>query len=275
MGLRIGTNVASIAAQRNLARSAEQVSRASRALASGSRIVSPGNDAAGFAIAESLRGQAASLKQAKYNADTAKGLIQVAEGGLNEQNNILIRLRELAVQAASDTVGDTERDFLDIEFQNLIQEFERIAQTTMYGNKKLLVGSDTEYEFHLGAGNSNDDIIHYTLDADTRASKLNIDGLSVLDKDDARDAIDDIDEALTSIAHARASFGAMQARLEIASANLDLQRENILEARSRIADTDVAQEVSNLVQAQVLQDFGTAVLAQANQNPARALKLLS
>lgn len=274
MGIRIGTNVASIAAQRHLARNEANVSRASRALSSGSRLVSPGDDAAAFAIAENLRGQAASLAQAKDNADAARGLIQVAEGGLNEQNNILIRLRELAVQAASDTLSDTEREFLDIEFQNLTAEFERIAQTTRYGSQKLLVGANREYEFHLGPSNSKDDIVRYTLDADTRASTLNIDDLSVSDKDDARDALDDIDEALTKIAHARASFGALQSRLEIAAANLDLQRENILEARSRIADTDVAVEVSNLVQAQVLRDFGIAVLAQANQNPARALKLL-
>ncbi len=275
MGLRIATNVASIAAQRNLARSEANVARASRALSSGSRIVSPGDDAAGFAIAESLRAQAASMAQAKENADAARGLIQVAEGGLSEQNNILIRLRELAVQSASDTVSDTEREFLDIEFQNLVAELDRIAHATRYGSKELLVGSGTEYEFHVGAGSKNEDVVRYRLDADTRASSLYIDDLSVSDKYDAREALEYIDEAILKIAHARASFGAMQSRLEIAAANLDLQRENILEARSRIADTDVAFEVSNLVQAQVQRDFGVAVLAQANQEPARALKLLA
>ena len=274
MGLRIGTNVASLAAQRNLSRSEAMTVHASRALSSGSRIVSPGDDAAGFAISENLRGQAASLQQAKHNTDNAKGLIQVAEGGLNEQNNILIRLRELAVQAASDTVGDQERDFIDTEFQNLIAEFDRIAQTTRYGQKQLLAGTNEQFEFHLGSGNTEHDVIKYSLDADTRASSLELRGLRVNDKSDARDSLKDIDIGLGKIAQARAGFGAMQSRLEIAGNNLDLQRENILAARSRIADTDVALEVSNLVQGQVLQEFGTMVLAQANQNPARALKLL-
>lgn len=274
MGLRIGTNIASISAQRNLARSESEVVRSSRALASGSRIVSPGDDAAGFAIAESLRGQAASLKQAKQNAENAKGLIQVAEGGLNEQNNILVRLRELAVQAASDTLSDTERGFLNTEFQNLTAEFERIAQTTTYGSKQLLAGADKEYEFHLGAGSSKHDIVAYRLDADTRASTLDLDGLSVDYKSYARSSLQYIDRALVQIAKTRSGFGAMQSRLEIAANNLDLQHENIVGARSRIADADVALEVSNMVQAKVLQEFGTAVLAQANQNPARALKLL-
>ena len=125
----------------------------------------PGDDAAGFAIAESLRGQAASLRQAKQNASNATGLIQVAEGGLNEQNNILIRLRELAVQSASDTVGEDERAFLDTEFQNLTAEFNRIAETTTYGRKQLLTGTNVEYEFHLGAGSTDSDVVRYKLDA--------------------------------------------------------------------------------------------------------------
>lgn len=274
MGFRIGTNIASIAAQRNLDRSASQTLRASRALSSGSRINNPGDDAAGFAIAESLRGQAASLRQARRNSDDATGFIQVAEGGLNEQNNILVRLRELAVQSASDTVGDDERGFLDTEFQNLIAEFDRIAKTTMYGRKQLLTGANQQYEFHLGAGNSQDDVISYKLDTDTRANSVDIAGNDVLDKSGAKSAITAIDTAMLTIAKARSGFGAMQSRFEIASNNLAIQEENILAARSRIADADVAAEVSNLTQGQVLQDFGTAVLAQANQLPQKALKLL-
>lgn len=274
MGLRIGTNVASIAAQRNLGRSELQVIHASRALSSGSRIVNPGDDAAGFAIAESLRGQAASLRQAKYNSDNAEGLIQVAEGGLNEQNNILVRLRELAVQSASDTLSDDERGFLNTEVQNLTAEFDRIAKTTRYGSKQLLVGSNKQYEFHLGSGSSDDDIVTYKFDTDTRGSTLKVDGISVESKDSAKDSLNSIDEAMLKIAKARAGFGAMQSRFQIASNNLDIQHENIMAARSRIADADVAEESANLMQAQVLQGFGTAVLAQANQDPQRALRLL-
>ncbi|HVK62442.1 MAG TPA: flagellin, partial [Bdellovibrionales bacterium] len=245
-----------------------------RALSSGSRIVSAGDDAAGFAIAESLRGQAASLRVAKQNADNAVGLIQVAEGGLNEQNNILVRLRELAIQAASDTVGDDERGFLDTEFQQLVQEFDRIAETTRYGGKQLLVGESTEYEFHLGTGSSPFDIVRYKLDADTRASSAGISGMGVSDQDEARDLLEGLDEGLMHVAKARAGFGAIQSRLQIAGNNLDIQRENIMGARGRIVDADIAYEVSEMVQGQIQQDFGVAVLQQANQNPQRAIRLL-
>jgi flagellin len=246
-----------------------------RALASGSRIVSAGDDAAGFAIAESLRGQAASLRTAKQNADNAIGLIQVAEGGLNEQNNILIRLRELGIQAASDTVGDQEREFLDVEFQQLTQEFDRIAETTRYGNKKLIAGDNQEYEFHLGAGGSPEDVVSYKLDADTRASTVGVSGMGVSSQGEARDCLQGLDEALMSVAKTRAGFGAIQSRLQIAGSNLDIQHENVMAAHSRIADADVAYESAQMVAGQVQQDFGIAVLQQANQNPQRALRLLN
>ncbi len=274
MGLRIGTNVASIAAQRQLGRTEARTEHAMKALASGSRIVSAGDDAAGFAISEVLRGQASSLQQAKSNAENAKGLIQVAEGGLNEQNNILIRLRELAIQSASDTVGDEERDYLNTEYKQLTQEADRIAKTTSFGKKNLLQGENQEYEFHLGTQNTEQDIIRYKLDANTTASALGIDGLTISDRDDAKSNLQDIDNALSKISKTRAGFGAIQSRLEIASNNLDLQHENVVAARSRIVDTDVAHEVSELAQGQILKEFGISVLAQANQEPTKALKLL-
>jgi flagellin len=274
MGFRIGTNVPAISAQRNLAHSEKRVSHATRALASGTRIVEAGDDAAGFAIAENLRGQAASLNIAKYNADNAKGLAQVAEGGLSEQNNILVRLREIAMQGASDTVGDTERGYLDQEFQQLLGEFNRIAETTTFGQKKLLTGVNKELEFHIGTSGAEQDIIRFKLDADTRASSLKIDELSVAERGDAVSVLKDLDSALQSVTQARAGFGAIQSRLEIAGNSVDLQRENILAARSRIADADVAYETSELVQGQIQQEFGVSVLAQANQGSQRALKLL-
>lgn len=275
MSIRIGTNIASIHAQRQLNRAEKRTSHAMQALASGSRIVQAGDDAAGFAISENLRGQEKSLQQARQNAEGAKGLIQVAEGGLNEQNNILIRLRELSMQSASDTVGDEEREFLDAEFQQLKEEFERIAQTTTYGDKKLLIGESQDFEFHLGTQNGEYDVIKYTLDADTTASTLGLDGLSIDDRDDARDVLEDIDDALKMVAGTRANFGAIQSRLEIAGNNLELQYENVAAARSRISDADMAYEVSEMTQGQVQKEFGVAVLAQANQDPARALRLLA
>jgi flagellin len=274
MGLRISTNVASLAAQRQLGHSEARIEHASRALASGSRIVSAGDDAAGFAISEGLRSQASGLQQAKSNSENAKGLIQVAEGGLNEQNNILIRLRELAIQSASDTVSDEERGYLNTEYTQLTKENDRIAKTTSFGKKNLLQGENQDYEFHLGTQNTEQDIIRYKLDANTTSSALGIDGLTISDRDDAKSNLGDIDNALSKISKTRAGFGAIQSRLEIASNNLDLQHENVVAARSRIVDADVGHEASELAQGQILKEFGIAVLAQANQNPAKALKLL-
>ncbi len=275
MGLRIGTNIASISAQRLLGATQKRTVHAMQALASGSRIVEAGDDAAGFAISESLRGQAVSLNSAKMNAESAKGLIQVAEGGLNEQNNIVIRLRELAVQAASDTVGDDERGFLNTEFTALKEEMNRIAKTTTYGQKHLLEGSNEQFEFHLGTQNNEEDVIKYTLDADTTASNLGIEKLTIDDRDDAAKNLNDLDDALMKLAKVRANFGAIQSRFDFAINNLDTQHENILAARGRITDADVAHEVSEISLGQVQQAFGVAVLAQANQIPERALKLLS
>lgn len=275
MALRIGTNVAAIAASRQLSRNSEDMQDSLERLASGNRIVKPGDDAAGFAVSEQLRGQERGLAQARRNTDNAIGLIQVAEGGLSEQNNIVVRLREIAVQAASDTVSDDEREFLDTEFQTLVDEADRIAGSTRFGQKQLLTGTNEKFDFYVGAsGDPKTDVISYKLDANTKSESLGLDGLGVADQDDAQSVLKDLDESLMKLASTRAGFGAIQGRLEIAGNNLDVQRQNVTEARSRIADVDVAEESSNLARAQVLQDLGVAVLAQANQSPARALKLL-
>jgi flagellin len=237
-------------------------------------VTRPGNDAAGFAIAEGLRGQLSGIKQARYNADTAISMLQVAEGGLNEQNNILIRLRELAVYSASDTLGDTERGFINTEFQQLAEEFDRIAKTTRYGNKELLTGSGEEFEFQIGAYNGAENSVKFKLESDTSGSETGIDGLSIEDQDDALSALDELDTAIGMVAEARSTFGAMQSRLQFASDHLMGQTENIAAARSQIADTDVAEEVSKLAQAQIIQEAAVSVLAQANQDTGRMLRLI-
>jgi flagellin len=274
MGLRIGTNVASLSAQRQLGRAEERTGHALQALSSGSRIVRPADDAAGFAIAESLHAQASSLLQAKFNADNAKGFIQVAEGGLNEQGNILIRLRELAVQSASDTLSDDERKYIDTEFQALKSESDRIAHTTTYGKRTLLQGSDEEYQFQLGVHNTSNDSITFRNSADTTNSALGISGLSVADRGDARDSLEDLDSAVDKISKIRAELGAVQSRLEIASNQVDEQHENIASAYSRIHDADIAHETTEMTLGRIQQDFSAAVLAQANQSSERAIKLI-
>lgn len=275
MGLRINTNVAAIATQRNLAKSDREMNDALKSLASGSRIVNASDDAAGLAIAENLRGQIGGLKVAGRNAENAQSLIQVAEGGLNEQNNILIRMRELGIQASSDTVSDVEREFLNQEFVQLRSEFERIAQTTMFGNKKLLTGTGEKFEFHVGAFAGPENRIEYTLDANATAAEIGVDGLEVADQDDALDSLEYIDEGLEKLASIRANFGAMQSRLMSARSNIDIQVENLSASRSRIYDVDVGEASAKLVQNKILQDVGIAALTQATALPARSAHLIS
>ena len=274
MPFRITPSTASLAAQRYLDKSQRQAEKSLVALASGSRVVHAGDDAAGYAISESLRGQIAGTKQAKMNAGSAQALIQTAEGGLNEQNNILIRLRELAVYSASDTIGDTEREFLDTEFQQLNAEFDRIAKSTRYGNRQLLSGSGGEFEFQVGPFDGAENRINFKLDADTTASSVGIDGLSVSDQGDARSSLSDIDDALVQVASVRATLGAAQSRFQYAIDNLSVQAENLTGARSQIIDVDVAEESSNLARANILQEAGIAVLSQANSDSVRAVRLI-
>ena len=274
MGLRIQTNLASLAAQRTLGVNQAKMTHSSEALASGSRIVSAADDAAGLAISENLRGQIRGTAMARQNAFNAGSSIQVSEGGLNEITNIMIRLRELGIQAASDNVSDKERGFLNEEAQQLSQESDRIAKTTQFGDRKLLDGSAGEMTFHVGAFGSKENTISFSLDTNATASELGTDGISVADKDSARDTLDTVDQALDKIGKMRANFGAVQSRLNSATSNLDTQYESLSAANSRIRDVDVAKESAEMASAQVLQQASVSVLAQANQTPASALKLI-
>lgn len=275
MGLRIQTNMAAISAQKVLGAQQKRAEHASQALASGNRIVRAGDDAAGLAISENIKSQVRGMQMARMNAFNAVSSIQVSEGGLNEISNILTRLRELGIQAASDNVGDRERGFLNIEARNIIDEADRIAKTTVFGDKKLLDGSGGDMEYHVGVGGGPENVIKFSLSTDARADEIGIAGLSVESKDEARSLLNVVDEAAAKIGAMRANFGAIQNRLESTTNNLDVQVENLAAAKSRIADTDVASESSNLASAQVLQNAAVSVLAQANQFPNIALKLLS
>lgn len=274
MGLRIATNTASIAAQRVLNTQQKRAAHASQAVASGSRIVNAADDAAGLAISENFRGQLKGISQARNNANNAISFVQVSEGGLNEISNILIRLRELGVQSSSDTVSDTERGFLNKETQQLLEEADRIAKTTVFGNKKMLDGSGGEMEFQVGPFSNKDNVIKFDFDADATASAIGISGITMSDRGDARSSLDDIDKALEKVSGMRASFGAMQSRMESAVSNLDVSYENLSAANSRIRDTDIAKETAEMTSANILQNTAVSVLAQANQLPQVALKLV-
>lgn len=274
MGLRVSTNMPSIAAQRVLEIQQKRMEHSTKALASGSRIVRASDDAAGLAISESMRGQIRGIAQARNNAYNAGSAIQISEGGLNEINNILIRVRELGIQAASDTIGDRERGFVNIESQQLLEEADRIAKTTRFGDKNLLDGSGGTQEYQVGAFGGSDNVIKFSLSSDARAGELGIDGIDMTDKSSARDALSTVDEALSKLGSMRANFGAIQSRLDSTVSNLDIQYENLSAANSRIRDTDVAKESSEIASAQVLQQAAVGVLAQANQFPSLALKLI-
>lgn len=275
MGLRISTNMPSIAAQRVLQTNAKRLEHSTQALATGSRIVRAADDAAGLAISENLKGQVRGIAQARNNAYNAGSLIQVSEGGLNEINNILIRVRELGIQAASDNVGEKERGFINEESKQILQEADRIAKTTRFGDKMLLDGSGGQQEFHVGPFGGKENVIKFSLDANATAGELGIDGIDLTDKSGARDALNTVDEALGKIGTMRANFGAIQSRLDSTVSNLDTQYENISAANSRLRDTDVAKESSEIASANILQNAAVSVLAQANQFPQVALKLIN
>lgn len=275
MGLRISTNVAAINAQRQLGTQQTRSAHALAALSSGSRIVSAADDAAGLAISENIKGQTRGLAQARSNAFNAVSLVQVSEGGLGEINNILIRLRELGVQAASDNIGDDERGFLDQEVQQLVQESDRISKTTKFGSRNLLDGSGEELEFQVGPFAGAENVIKYKVSADASASKLGIDGVAVDSKDGARSLLSSVDDAMKEVGKMRADFGAVQSRLNTTTSNLDIQYENLSSAYARIHDADIAHESAELASSQVLQQAAVSVMAQANQQPAQALRLIS
>lgn len=275
MGLRIATNVPSQVVQRNLQESSNQQSRSIARLSSGQRIVNAGDDAAGLAISQNLLAETRGLKQAQRNANDGVSFVQTAEGSLNEVSNIMIRLRELGVQAASDTLGDEERALLDKEFQTLKSEVDRIAQVSNFNGRKLLDGSGGSLSFQVGSrAGENNRIEFQSNEADARSSSLGISGAGVGSRGDALDSLETIDTAISKVNNYRSSLGALQNRLHSASNNIGVQVENLSEARSRIADTDIAEEASNLARNSIIQSAGVAVLSQANSTSANALKLL-
>ena len=276
MGLRINTNVTSLSAQRTLgANNAEQASTLGK-LSSGSRIVKAADDAAGLAISEKLKAQIRGTGQAERNANDGISLIQTAEGGLNESSNILVRLRELAVQSSSDTVGDSERKFTDLEYQNLKQEMERISQVTEFNGKKLLNGSGDKFDIQIGINNDDfqDRIKYDAAKQNSSLSSLGVEELSVGTKESSQASLAKIDMAIQNVSGQRAELGAIQNRLTSTVNNLQSSSENLSAANSRIRDTDFASESAKNTKMNILTSAGVSVLSQANSQGQAALKLL-
>ena len=276
MGLRINTNTASLNAQRNLMGTKLSLDKSLERLSSGFRINRAGDDAAGLAISENLKAQVRGLKQASRNAQDGVSLVQVAEGSLNEISSILIRLRELSVQAASDTIGPVERQFLNVEYDQLVSEIDRIADGTEFNGTQLLSGTGSVLDFQVGTRNDpNIDRLSFDASkADANAAALGVNLTSVADKASAQNALSALDSAIVSVSAMRADFGAIQNRLQSTISNLAVSVENMAAANSRIRDVDVAEETAELTKNNILLNAGTSVLAQANQTAQTALNLL-
>ena len=277
MGLRIATNIASQEVQKNLKGVSKGAESSLNKLSSGKRITKASDDAAGLAIATNLKAQTRGIRQATRNANDGIGLIQTAEGGLNEVSNILIRLRELSVQSASDTVGENERGLLDKEYQQLVSEIDRIADATTFNGSELLNGESElgTMDFHVGAFGGEQNRIQFAADeTNTRTDEIGVDGTNVLDKEEANNSIENLDTALDKVSGYRANLGSIQSRLQSTVNNLEIQGINQDAARSMIEDVDVAYESASLASSQVIQNAGISTLAQTNNLPTKAMTLI-
>ena len=274
MGLRVNTNVTSINAQRNLASVTDRLSTNFRRLSTGLRISTAADDAAGLAISERLRSQVRSLDQAKRNANDGISLVQTAEGALNEVNSVLTRLRELSIQSANGSVSNQDKDTLNEEFTSLVDEIDRIAQSTEFNGINLLDGSSASVSFQVGYGTTAGvDTLDVTLQAADETA-LGLDSLDISSTGNTSTAIAAIDTAINTVSSLRGSLGAAQNRLGSTINNLAIQTENLSATESRIRDVDVAYETAQLTRNSILQQASISVLAQANAQPQSALALL-
>lgn len=279
MAMSIRTNVASLNAQKNLMGTENMLNSSLSKLSSGFRITKAGDDAAGLGISSNLTAQIASYNQAARNAADGISLIQTAEGAMNETNNILTRLRELAMQSASDGVGDTERGYIQDEVDQLVEELDRVANSTEFNGTALLNGSAAAaLEFQVGirdvAANDRIEVDLTGIDVTAATGLTNMAALSIDTKAEAQTALADIDAAIETVAGHRATLGAIGNRFNTVQSTIRSSSENLSAANSRIRDVDVAEETSAMSRAQVLMQAGVSVLAQANQMPQMAMKLL-
>lgn len=285
MAIRIFNNTASVNAQRNLDINSSRLSKSIERISSGIRINKGSDDAAGLAISEGLRSDIRALRQATRNANDGMSLVNVAEGALNEQSGILIRLRELASQAATGTVGSTERASIQLEFSALRQELTRIANTTEFNGIGLIdgslassVASTSHTLIQIGIDNTANSRLDLNdtlaLDAVT-AEKLGLNVLSVSASAEALTALASIESAIASVTASRGKVGAIQNRLQRSVSSLSISTENLQAAESAIRDADIAHEIAELTRNQILVQTSTAMVGQSNLIPQSVLQLLT
>ena len=272
MPLRITNNVSSINAQRNINKSQVGLSKSLERLSSGLRINKAGDDAAGLAISEKLRSNIRALNQASRNASDGISMIQTAEGAMDEISNMIIRMKELAEQSATGTLGATERGYLNEEYQALRNEITRIADATKFNDTALLDGSlDVNVQIGLSDNATNDILTIAVSDVDAAALAL---ATAIDSVTNAQAALTSATTAISTVSTRRAGMGALQNRLESVVSNIDTVVENLTGAESRIRDVDIAAETANLTKFSILVQAGVSILAQANQQPQVALSLL-
>lgn len=277
MAFTIQTNSLANTAMRNLGITEERLTSTVQKLATGSRINKAADDPAGLAISDQMNATIRSLGQAQRNAQDAVSLVQVFEGGTTEISNMLMRIRELAIQSASDTVGDRERGMLDLEVQELKGEITRVARTTSYMDRELLAGENVRLEFQVGVNNdeTRDRIIFDPGNTNLTADGLGVGDLSASSKEAAQMSLETADGAILRVNELRAKIGSTQNRLMTTINSQGIFAENLMQAKSRIRDADMAVETTNLTRESILRQAGVAVLATANQNPKLALQLLN
>lgn len=277
MGLRISTNVSALRAQQSLSQTKAASDKVFERLSSGSRINRASDDASGLALSEGLKSNIRGLKQATRNAQDGISLLQIGEGALSEVGNILIRLRELSLQSASDTVGDRERKMISLEYNQLLDEVDRIATSTEFNGTSILSGTGGTLSFQINTKNSDlsDRITFDTSKTDSRSESLGIRTTGVDFKENAQQSLEVIDNAIKHVSDIRADFGSMQSRLNATVQNINTSIENLAASNSRIRDADIAEESSELAKRNIMLQAGTSVLVQANQQPGLALSLLN
>lgn len=269
--MRIQHNIAALNTHRNLSANQSSAGKNLEKLSSGFKINRAGDDAAGLAISEKMRGQISGLNMASKNAQDGISLIQTTEGALNETHSILQRMRELAVQSSNDTNVDADRTAIQAEVTALTEEITRIANNTEFNTQKLLDGTFDAKKFHIGANATQ--AIEVKVE-DMRADALGVDAVSVASQTDADGAITTINEAIEKVSTQRSALGAVQNRLEHTINNLGATSENLTAAESRIRDTDMAAEMMAFTKNNILTQAAQSMLAQANQQPQGVLQLL-
>ena len=274
MGIRINTNVASLNTQRHLYNSTIMFNKSMEKLSSGLRVNRAGDDAAGRAISEGLKSDIRALEQASRNASDGISLVQTAEGALDEVSTILLRLRELTEQSLNGTLTDTERGYLDAEYTSLLEEIDRIAQSTEFNGISLLDGTGGNVAIQVGIDTNTYDSIAVDLATNRDSATLGL-TTSIDTAANATVAMAEVLAAIDAVSSARSDFGAIQNRLEVSIRNINNQAENLSAANSRIRDVDVAKETSTMTSYQILQQAGVSMLAQANVTTGLAMTLLS